>query len=76
MNPKAHGGTLLLRRKETLMVQITLTPEEAIILRDILNHYMSDLRMEIADTDAMDLREKLKNEEGFLNRLLRQLASE
>ena len=58
------------------MVQITLTPEEAIILRDILNHYMSDLRMEIADTDAMDFREKLKNEEVFLNRLLRQLASE
>lgn len=58
------------------MVQITLTPEEAIILRDILNHYVSDLRMEIADTDAMDFREKLKNEEVFLNRLLRQLASE
>ena len=58
------------------MVQITLTPEEAMILRDVLNHYKSDLRMEIADTDTMDFREKLKNEEVFLNRLLQQLASE
>jgi len=56
------------------MVQINLTPDEVGMLRDILNHYLSDLRMEVADTDTLDFREKLKQEEVFLNRLLQQLV--
>lgn len=58
------------------MVQINLTSDEVVMLRAILNHYLSDLRMEVADTDALDFREKLKQEEAFLARMLQQLGGE
>ncbi len=56
------------------MVQLTLTPDEAAALRQVLSHYLSDLRMEIADTDAARFRERLKEEEAFLNRVIAQLG--
>jgi hypothetical protein len=56
------------------MVQITLTTDEAATLREVLETYVSDLRMEIADTDSMDFRERLKAEEAFLKRLIGQLG--
>lgn len=56
------------------MLQINLTAEEATTLKDVLTGYVSDLRMEIAGTDAMDLRERLKEEEVFLKKLLQQLG--
>jgi hypothetical protein len=34
------------------MAQITLTQEEAATLREVLSSHLSDLRMEIADTDS------------------------
>lgn len=37
---------------------------------------MSDLRMEIADTDSMQLRQDLKHEEALLKKLLQQLDAE
>jgi hypothetical protein len=56
------------------MVQINLTTDEVVMLSDILKHYLSDLRMEVADTDTLDFRDKLKQEEAFLNRVLQQLG--
>ena len=58
------------------MVQITLTQEEAAALRGVLSSYLSDLRMEIADTDSMQFREGLKREEALLKKLLQQLDAE
>ena len=58
------------------MVQIVLTAEEAALLSEILTSYLSDLRMEIADTEAMDFRESLKQREVFLKRLLHTLSQE
>lgn len=58
------------------MVQLTLTAEEAGMLGEILASYLSDLRMEIADTDAMDFREHLKQREVFLKKLLQELPGE
>jgi hypothetical protein len=55
------------------MAQITLTPEETVELRQVLDSYVSDLRMEISNTDQMDFREGLKSREEFLKKLLRQL---
>ena len=55
------------------MVQIELTQEKAQMLGDILDSYLSDLRMEIADTDKMEFRENLKKKEVFLKELLRHL---
>lgn len=52
------------------MVQLNLTAEEAAATGEVLESYLSDLRMEIADTDAMDFRERLKQREAFLKKLL------
>jgi hypothetical protein len=55
------------------MVQLPLTREESDTLREVIESYLSDLRMEIADTDSMDFREGLKQRERFLTKLLKQL---
>jgi hypothetical protein len=36
---------------------------------------LSDLRMEIADTDSMQFREDLKRQEALLSRLLQRLEA-
>ena len=58
------------------MAQITLTPEEAAVLRRVLSGYVSDLRMEIVDTDSWQFRQNLKHEEVLLKKLLEQLDAE
>jgi len=58
------------------MRQLTLTDEEAGTLRRALEQYVSDLRMEIADTDSMDFRDQLKREEAFLKKLIEQLGTD
>jgi len=58
------------------MTTIELNEEEAGILLDILESHMSDLRMEIADTDSMDFREDLKAREAFLKKLIGRLQGE
>jgi hypothetical protein len=55
------------------VAQITMTQAEAAALREILSSYLSDLRMEIADTDSMPFREGLKRQEALLQKLLAQL---
>jgi hypothetical protein len=63
-------------RRRAIMAQITLTQEEVAALRDILSSYLSDLRMEVADTDSMQFREGLKRTEVLLKKLLQQLDAE
>ena len=57
------------------IVQLTLTPDQASMLHEILASYLSDLRMEISNTDSMDFRERLKAKEVFLKGLLAQLSA-
>ena len=52
------------------MVLLNFSEEELKMFKEILESYLSDLRMEIADTDRMDFREDLKKKERFLNELL------
>ncbi|HLN92800.1 MAG TPA: hypothetical protein VK389_02985 [Thermoanaerobaculia bacterium] len=52
---------------------IQLADEEAEILKSVLEEYISDLRMEVSNTDSMDLREQLKRKEEVLKRLAGQL---
>lgn len=52
------------------MVTISMTAEEASVLIEVLASYLSDLRMEIADTDQLDYRETLKEREAFIKRLI------
>lgn len=56
-----------------LHLEFDITEEEKNILTNTLEKYLSELRMEIADTDAEDYREKLKREKRFIYRLLEKL---
>jgi hypothetical protein len=58
------------------MAQITLTPEEAATLRRILSNYVSDLRVEITNTDSWQFRQNLKHEEVLLRKLVEQLDAD
>ncbi|MFN3531212.1 MAG: hypothetical protein ACK41Q_01655 [Candidatus Brocadia sp.] len=55
------------------MISLDLTQEEKDILIGILENDLSDLRMEIADTDNMDFRETLKGQKGVLQKVLETL---
>jgi hypothetical protein len=49
---------------------VTLQPEELELVRNILADYLSNLRMEIANTEDYDLRQTLKAREAALKSLL------
>lgn len=51
------------------MHRLDLSSEEAYVLRDTLQSYLSDLRMEIADTDRRDFRDQLKHRKTILERI-------
>jgi len=53
---------------------VNLNEEELIVLRDVLESYLSDLRMEIADTDSFDFRKELKQKEERLKGILDKIA--
>ena len=55
------------------MIQLDLTKEEKDILTEILENDLSDLRMEITDTDSLDFREKLKKQKEVLTKVLETL---
>lgn len=51
------------------MVTMELTPEEHEMLVTILDEFLSDLRMEIADTDGSDYKAELRREKEVVERL-------
>ncbi|MCR4321189.1 MAG: hypothetical protein NUV74_12750 [Candidatus Brocadiaceae bacterium] len=55
------------------MIHLELTQEEKEMLIDILENDLSDLRMEIADTDSLDFREMLKKQKEVLMKVLETL---
>jgi hypothetical protein len=56
------------------MFQLDLNPEEKEILISILETCLSDLRMEIADTDSQDYRDTLKQRKRVLSKALNALG--
>ena len=56
------------------MFQLDLNPEEKDTLISILESCLSDLRMEIADTDSQDYRDVLKQRKGILLKTLGALG--
>jgi hypothetical protein len=52
------------------MPTVELSREQAEVLAQVLDSYLSDLRMEIADTDLQDFRDKLKQRKAVLNKIL------
>jgi len=57
------------------MTQLNLNETEVSTLKKTLNCYLSDLRMEIGDTDQKEFRDGLKREEEVLTRILESLPS-
>jgi hypothetical protein len=58
------------------MVRLELTAEEAAELREILMRYLSELRMEIVDTDRSDYKDYLRGEKSTVNQILERLTQE
>jgi len=56
------------------MVRLELTEQEAAELREILTRYLSDLRVEIVDTDSSTFKDALRQEKEVVVRLLEQLT--
>lgn len=55
------------------MKQLQLSAEEQRVLVEVLEADISDLRMEIADTDNADFREMLKQKERVMKHILAEL---
>lgn len=56
------------------MIELDLSSWERETLVEMLEGVLSDLRMEIADTDRQDFREGLKARKAALQKLLAALA--
>ena len=52
------------------MIHLDLDAKERSILMETLESYLSDLSVEIADTDRKDFREQLKAKRDILNKIL------
>lgn len=55
------------------MLHLNITHEENEILIDAIESYLSELRMEISDTDLRDFKEKLKHRRDVLQKVLEAL---
>ena len=58
------------------MLSLTLNDEERELLADVLREAISDLRMEIADTDSHDYRTMLHRREDLLKQMAARLAAD
>jgi len=57
-------------------MELKLTQEKRELLRELLSFTLSELRMEIADTDSSTYREKLKERKDILKGLMEKLDKE
>ena len=57
------------------MLQLDVNDDEKTILKEVLESYLSDLRMEIADTDRMEFRDMLKQRKAVLIKTIEALAA-
>ena len=55
------------------MLQLTLTEEEQELLKETLENDLSDLRMEIRETDDRGFRDMLKHNEKLMKEILVKL---
>ena len=66
---------LALGAERRIRMKLEITRDEATALVKVLEHYVSDLRMEVADTEQKDMRDALKVEEEALKRILQGLQA-
>ena len=57
------------------MIRLDLSRDEAEILREVLDSYLSDLRMEMADTDRKDFRDVLKRRKHVVEKAIGALTA-
>jgi hypothetical protein len=57
-------------------MQLTLSPAEAILLRDLLSDYLPALRREVARTEQHDLRHLMVQRQELVERLVETLEKE
>jgi hypothetical protein len=57
-------------------MQLTLTPEDAQLLRDLLHDYLPTLQFEAARTEAKEFRHHLILRQNLVERLLAELAAD
>jgi hypothetical protein len=55
------------------MFQLRLTAEEKALLVEVLEGHLADARMEIADTDSIEFKARLKARKEALNKILEAL---
>ncbi|MBN1548537.1 MAG: hypothetical protein JW902_17950 [Syntrophaceae bacterium] len=55
------------------MSRITMTPEEERELLLVLERYLPDLEMEMADTDSKEFLHALKEREKFMMEMIKRL---
>lgn len=55
------------------MVNLTLTPEEAGLLQELIGTYLMDYRREVAGTENPDFRHTLQRRQSFLEDVLHRL---
>jgi hypothetical protein len=58
-----------------MMIQLDIEEDDVGVLREVLASARSELGYEIANTDAYDYRQELKNRQALLARVLSQLES-
>jgi hypothetical protein len=58
-----------------MMIQLDIEEDDVGVLREVLESARSELGYEIANTDAYDYRQELKNRQALLARVLSQLES-
>jgi hypothetical protein len=58
------------------MIQLNLTEEEIVLLKDLVETCLSDLREEIHSTDNLDYKEMLKKHKEIVVKLQQALATE
>ena len=56
-------------------INLTLSDQEAETLQRALASYVSDLRMEIRDTERLEMRKRLKLDARQIEGMLRQLSA-
>mgnify|MGYP003329927823 FL=1 len=56
-------------------MELTLPPEQAQTLHDILDRYVSEVRGEIAGTESYDMRQDLKQVEQTIKDIRDKLAT-
>ncbi|MBK7329292.1 MAG: hypothetical protein IPI85_09485 [Dehalococcoidia bacterium] len=67
------GATVIATPPEVPLMDLVLSSKDFVLLKQILERYISDLRMEIADTDNSTWRKEMHEDEDRAKQMLARL---